>query len=282
MSVEGCRPVDGLELRHSSGQLFRVYLWHDTSILTDVVGLVFGIVFLSIGLIFLWAEIPFWLHGVPTKGTVTGKFLTLSSVIPTRAGMVLAHGTGPKSFVRYRYQDKHGAILNGQGQVNHWKWKSIRPGDMIDICYLENAPATNRPAEGRWEVSIAFLFPLIGIVFATSSGIRIRQRLRWIREQIAVIKSGRAASALIDRCVERSQGRRRPNVCDVDYRYLVVGGSESPMVLAGKQTMSLKLGRELQAGTLVVVIFDPTNPVRHALDLFRARLDIPADKGSWV
>jgi hypothetical protein len=272
---------EGPKLRYPRAQLFRKYLWHDGSFAHGCAGILFGVVFTGIGLLMLSMELPYWLKGVAAKGTVTGK--RLSAALPNPGGRVclLAHGGGGrKAIVSYTFEDNGGAKVHGSSRINRWKWDALQAGDAIDICYVQDTPERNRPAGPRWEAFFSFYFALFGSVFLTTSTVTIIRRLRWIREQIAVLEFGQATSALIDRCVERSLGRKRRKVCDVHYHYLVPGNGAAPMVLEGMQTVTTGLRHQLQAGSLAVVIFDPADPKRHALDVFRACLDVPREAAS--
>ncbi|MEL6178142.1 MAG: DUF3592 domain-containing protein [Myxococcota bacterium] len=137
--------------------------------------LLFGLVFLGVGVGLLWHESRYSSEGVTTDATVNIKRTSTSSRSGSRTDSIQYQVT--YSFTLDEPADKPAEIY-GEGAVSFETWNALRQGDKVPIIYLRSDPTTNRPVEDGGAL-FPWIFAVVGGVLSMAgAGLAARSVLQ--------------------------------------------------------------------------------------------------------
>jgi hypothetical protein len=220
-------------------------------------------------------ELPFWLEGKETQGTITNKATHLRPA-----------GKGRKTTaydVTYDFSDPAGKLHHGNGDLDRERWNAAQVGGKISIEYLPGAPQRNRPVarSGRLDAGcflvLSFFF-LIGSGLTYGGAKMLAAGIHTLRRRVQLIATGQATAGLIDGLEPVGKNPNLPLACNCSYRYYVPAQNRKPSrIFRGKLSIHPRLAKRLRPGDLLLIVFDPEQPEDHTVDVHRARFENPAD-----
>lgn len=243
-----------------------------------------GLFFVAFAALIGWTElsveVPYWLEGETSQGTITRKWIAAkirTSVVPTR----LAHGgrRGPRQRVAYDFRDTAGKLHQGQGILRGAIWENAQVGDPLSVEYLASDPRRNRPAGPMSPSSVLapLVMCLVGVAMLYGGTRWLAAGIRSLRRQVRLIRTGRATAGLIDR-LQPSGGKSRDAAVECSYRYFVSGNRGEPAsVMRGTVSLYPRQARNLKVNDSLLIVFESDQPENHAVDVHHARLENPAD-----
>jgi hypothetical protein len=186
-------------------------------------------------------------EGVAGEATVLSK-----SRLPTKSGWT--------NTVRYRFAARDGRTVEASGTIPDGRWALLNEGDRIPIQYLASDPGQSRPAyvgEGERDI-----LGMIGI--GSAVGLMAFALLllffcwRGIARRIRLLRRGTPTLAeIVD--VHQQFGV-------LHYRYRDAAGREhKDRMSRNSQT------RTLQRGDTLRLVYDPSRPARHEVDVLGVR-----------
>jgi len=239
--------------------------------------LALGSLWLAFGLFpvhFVIAEMPFWLDGHRTQGTIVNKSKHFERGLK---GRVRTSYT-----VFYDFRDSSGDLQQGHGTTDPDSWSVAREGNTLVIEYLPSDPRRNRPVRkpspNDWGFFLMVtLIPLCGGVMIYSGATTLVSGIRSLARCVQLIETGHVTAGLVD-CLE-PVGKRRHGAAayNCGYRYLIPprGGVPS-QIKSGAVSLHSRLARRMQPGDVLLVVFNPEQPEEHTVDIHRARYEDPA------
>ena len=272
-------PVGGEgKLRYSPSWLCWKYVNHDGQELCGCVPMVMGLIPLAgltlLSLMTVIFELPFWLEGKQTQGTITNKATHVRS-----AGKA---GKRTDYDVTYDFSDLGGKLCHGNGELDRERWNAAKVGDQITIEYLPGAPQRNRPVarSGRLDAGgflvLSFFF-LIGSGLTFGGAKLLAAGIRTLRCRVQLIATGQATAGVIESLQPVGKNPDWPLAYKCCYAYFVPAlGRKPPQIMQGNVSIPARQARPLRPGDLLLIVFDPERPEQHAADIHRARYEEPA------
>ena len=220
-------------------------------------------------------ELPFWLEGQQTQGTITNKATHLRS--SGKGGRRTAYD------VTYDFSDTGGKRHHGNGDVDREQWNKAQVGDQIVIEYVGSDAQKNRPVarSGRLDAGgflVFSLFFLFGSGLVSVGAKMLAAGIRRLRRRVQLITTGQATAGVIESLEPVGKNPDCPTAYECCYEYFVPArGGKPARLIPGNVSLYPRHARRMQPGDLLLVVFDPEQPEEHAVDIRRARYEEPAD-----
>ena len=117
--------------------------------------LLFGLIFLGVGVGLLWNEDRYARDGVEVEANVTLKRVAQRSNSSSSGSR-----TSTTYEVSYAFQGPDGDTVHGEGQISFATWEALSPGSPLPVVYLRSDPSASRPVE---EAGSAFPWIFAGV-----------------------------------------------------------------------------------------------------------------------
>jgi hypothetical protein len=258
-------------MRYSPARLRWLYLNHDGGVAAGLALAAFGVV-LAVGGWFLLAwELRYLTEGVTVEAHVLARWQ--AALRRPAVAAVLAHGggrRGPLYVVSYEYQDEGGRVHQASAGIPKADWDRLGPGDVLAVEYLADEPGTSRPVPTRrTALGVGFALEVVGCLLLLGGLAVFRRRVGAVNDQVRLVTTGQPVLGLLDDV--RPYGGKKDSCVTLQYRYLAADGDAAPQVRSGTAEWVVPSAERWRAGGPVLVLVDPDDHDRHALDLFNAR-----------
>jgi hypothetical protein len=183
-------------------------------------GLIFGGIWLVVGIPFLIGGIAMWQHEerfAAEAVTTEGKVLT-RDIRTARSSSSSGSSTSTEYWVSYRFQVPDGTRYESSSKVDVHTWEGLREQGPVTVSYLTSDPATNRVAgEPDW-VGPGIMAGLGGF-FSLAGGTIVLVSLGKRLSRGRLLRSGMSAEATITAVEETSFSINRVPQWIIRYRY---------------------------------------------------------------
>jgi hypothetical protein len=183
-------------------------------------GLIFGGIWLVVGIPFLIGGIAMWQHEerfAREAVTTEGKVLTRDIRTAHRSSSS-GSSTSTEYWVGYRFQAPDGTHYEGSSKVDVHVWEGLLEQGPVTVSYLTSDPATNRVAGEPDRVGPGIMAGLGGF-FSLAGGTIVLVSLGKRLSRGRLLRSGMSAEATITAVEETSFSINRVPQWIIRYRY---------------------------------------------------------------
>lgn len=222
--------------------------------------LVFGAIWLAVGLIFLPVGLVLAWHEYQRGTVIPAEGERALGMVLTRTYTASSKNNDPSYSIEYRFATREGRQITSRAKVTRAEWELLKERGPVKVGYLPANPDINRVPSQLGDTVEAVVFSAVGGVFSLLGGVIAGIGLLRLLRQRRLASSGSSAQARVESVVETNYSVNGVRQLAVSYRFQDSSGRE----MHGKsEPMSPQEAANWKPGDVGAVRYDAAAPQKN-------------------